>query len=233
MISYITRWKPAGIFLTIGLLVGAPQAHAGLIFEGNSNASTFTYAGSPCTGCDVDTVILAGATSGGTDSTLNIVDTSFSTSTDITALSLAQLSFQVANKPQGSYSFDYNLVLTFTSPSGGTSQTFVSTLTGDGDAGSGASVTFSGLNLALTDPGLLGVTLSNFYFLASGDESVYDDNADTWTITNKTITAPRYLTLYADVTFDSTDQNEIPAPATLALFGLGLAGLGWSRRKKA
>ncbi|WOJ92139.1 PEP-CTERM sorting domain-containing protein [Congregibacter variabilis] len=32
---------------------------------------------------------------------------------------------------------------------------------------------------------------------------------------------------------NSDEPTDVPAPATLALFGLGLAGLGWSRRKKA
>ena len=31
----------------------------------------------------------------------------------------------------------------------------------------------------------------------------------------------------------TTAEATVPAPATLALFGLGLAGLGWSKRKKA
>lgn len=39
---------------------------------------------------------------------------------------------------------------------------------------------------------------------------------------------------FDEVWFDDVTQSaSVPAPATLALFGLGLAGLGWSRRKKA
>jgi hypothetical protein len=37
----------------------------------------------------------------------------------------------------------------------------------------------------------------------------------------------------SDGAFLTPVHESVPAPATLALFGLGLAGLGWSRRKKA
>lgn len=37
---------------------------------------------------------------------------------------------------------------------------------------------------------------------------------------------------FDNLTF-STPNTSVPAPATLALFGLSIAGLGWSKRKKA
>ena len=65
-----------------------------------------------------------------------------------------------------------------------------------------------------------------------------------------TLTPSEDVNPYGVLNYVGTDQSDIigsvsltlayeearvpvPAPATLALFGLGLAGLGWSRRKKA
>lgn len=39
--------------------------------------------------------------------------------------------------------------------------------------------------------------------------------------------------LLDNLTYDTDPGTRVPVPATLALFGLGLAGLSWSRRKKA
>lgn len=42
-----------------------------------------------------------------------------------------------------------------------------------------------------------------------------------------------YLTAGSTIGAFFLREQELPAPATLALFGLGLAGLGWKRRKQA
>ncbi len=38
---------------------------------------------------------------------------------------------------------------------------------------------------------------------------------------------------FDNITFGSTNPNRVPEPGTLALLGLGLAGVGLSRRRKA
>jgi PEP-CTERM motif len=57
-------------------------------------------------------------------------------------------------------------------------------------------------------------------------------------VANAVFSADRYWSLGAgpddygiNGQFSVTNPNPVPAPATLVLFGLGLAGLGWSRRK--
>jgi hypothetical protein len=69
-------------------------------------------------------------------------------------------------------------------------------------------------------------------FAASSDGGVFGFSVDGISRIDMLQPTDNYGWGIANLTFDS-GAAPVPAPATLALFGLGLAGLGWSRRKKA
>jgi hypothetical protein len=205
-------------------------------------SSTGTFADFICTpscpqSSDTSTTITLGTNGdGGPGSVLSII-TPFNigpVNGTLAGVDLAELTLTVGNKPgagQGTLSFDYNLVLTFTTPAGAASQTFTASLNGNGGSGSSGDVYISGLDLTLSDPLVLpGVTLSNFRFAADSSSS-FSSLTGTWTASKG---GTYDLFLLADVTSTSSDAAAIPEPGSLALLGGGLLGLVfWRRRLKA
>ena len=73
--------------------------------------------------------------------------------------------------------------------------------------------------------------------------SAMDTGADRWEIFARDLVAGRYIIEILGTTNTSANPSAysgqlafappVPVPATVALFGIGLAGLGWSRRKKS
>ena len=184
-IAVLQRFRTYG--LVLGALMAAPSAQATIL----QGSSTGTFTDFSCTSCpassDTSTTITLGTTaSGGGNSVLSII-TPFiigPVNSTLAGVDLAELTLTVGNKPgvdQGTISFDYNLVLTFTTPAGAASQTFTASLNGNGGSGSNGDVQISGLNLTLSDPLVLpGVTLSNFRFAADANSSS-SSTSETWT----------------------------------------------------
>jgi hypothetical protein len=100
--------------------------------------------------------------------------------------------------------------------------------------------------LAMNDNGSIGgiatqLTNDSFYedidyykndFLAARGTAVFRLDGTTGA-QQVFLNGAQYASLGIGSAFGVTVAYSVPAPATLALFGLGLAGLGWSRRKNA
>lgn len=215
------RTQAAALALTLSMGLGAAVAPAAIVsfssnggFSGLSGCTAFFGCSISGDGNNVDL-------SGFNNSTLSAIDFSDSFSTNATR-SIARLRWDnnASFFTDQNFNVNYTLALTFTAPSADLAgQVFNLNIqqptNPPGDIISGLSIGGLPSTIALS-----GVTVGGFNWVVSSGGSYA---GGVW---NNPEGNRSYLDLRATFT-------QVPEPGTLALLGLGLAGLGFARRKRA